>query len=673
MFHFFSTRCLVILALIFPAITVLAQEFQFQPEEAGIPIIINGKSLSHPFAGGLSLANLTLIDIDNDGDMDLFSGEEDGDITFFRNVGAASEPAFTYETEKFVSIGSGFRSAPAFADIDHDGDFDLFVGEYSGDINFFRNTGSASNPIFMLESENLIAIDIGTEAAPAFSDIDNDNDFDLFVGEKDGNINFFRNTGTAAIPVFVLETENLDSINVGSASSPAFVDIDNDSDLDLFIGEQGGNINFYRNTGTAANPAFTFETENYSAIYVEGHSRPFFADIDNDRDFDLFIGNFDGDINFFRNTGSAAIPSFTLEGKNLVSEIILDMGLFSNAAFVDIDNDGDLDLFIGVETGNLSFFRNTGSATTPLLTLETESLISVTDRCTPVFADIDDDGDFDFFSGEREGNLNLFRNTGSATNPIFALESKNFAAIDVGSLSAPTLADIDNDGDLDLFIGERDGNINFYRNTGTGTNPIFTLETENYVAIDVGLFSTPTFTDIDQDGDLDLFIGENSGNINFFRNTGTATNPAFTLETENFNLLDTGYESAPCFVDIDGDGDDDFFAGEFDGGLYFYRNVTPLSVAAQATPQRRYFILYQNYPNPFNPSTRIKYQLAISGHVVLTIYNLGGQEIATVVNEFQAVGEHEVTWQPNGLPSGLYFYRIQAGEYSDAKKLILQK
>ncbi|MCU0644252.1 MAG: T9SS type A sorting domain-containing protein [bacterium] len=673
MFQFFPTRFTVIFVLIFPISTGFAQEFQFQPEIKSIPVIINGESLSSPFAGGMSLAHGTLVDIDNDGDMDLFSGEEDGDITFFRNTGTATEPAFTFETEKLVSIGSGFRSAPAFADIDNDGDFDLFVGEYSGDINFFRNTGSSSYPIFILESENLTSIYIGTETAPTLIDIDDDNDYDLFVGEKEGNLNFFRNTGTAAIPVFVLETENLDSIDVGSESAPVFVDIDNDRDLDLFVGEQDGKIHFYRNSGTAANPAFTFETDNYSAIYVEGHSRPIIADIDNDQDFDLFVGDRDGEIIFFRNRGTTSIPSFTLEAKNFVSEIILDLGLLSNATFVDIDNDADLDLFIGIETGNLSFFRNTGSATTPIFTLETESLISVADRCTPIFADIDDDGDFDFFSGEREGNLNLFRNTGSATNPIFALETNNFAAIDVGLLSTPALADIDNDGDLDLFIGERDGNINFYRNTGTATNPIFTLETENYATIDVGLFSTPTFTDIDQDGDLDLFIGENSGNINFFRNTGTPTNPALSLETESFTLLDTGYESAPCFVDIDGDGDDDFFAGEFDGGLYFYRNVTPLSVATKATPQRRYFILYQNYPNPFNPTTRIKYQLATASHVVLTIYNLAGQEIATAVNEFQPAGEHEVTWQSKGLPSGLYFYKIQAGEYSDAKKLILQK
>ncbi|MBN1997015.1 T9SS type A sorting domain-containing protein [candidate division KSB1 bacterium] len=83
--------------------------------------------------------------------------------------------------------------------------------------------------------------------------------------------------------------------------------------------------------------------------------------------------------------------------------------------------------------------------------------------------------------------------------------------------------------------------------------------------------------------------------------------------------------------------------------------------------------LYQNYPNPFNPRTTIKYKLHKSGHVVLKIYNLSGQEIATLVNEIQAAGEHEITWQPEGLTSGIYLYKLQTGKYSKIKKIIFQK
>lgn len=85
------------------------------------------------------------------------------------------------------------------------------------------------------------------------------------------------------------------------------------------------------------------------------------------------------------------------------------------------------------------------------------------------------------------------------------------------------------------------------------------------------------------------------------------------------------------------------------------------------------FKLYQNYPNPFNPATRIKYNLAKSSHVVLKIYNLAGQEVTTLVNEFQQAGEHEISWQPEELPSGLYFCKIQTGGFAETRKITLLK
>lgn len=85
------------------------------------------------------------------------------------------------------------------------------------------------------------------------------------------------------------------------------------------------------------------------------------------------------------------------------------------------------------------------------------------------------------------------------------------------------------------------------------------------------------------------------------------------------------------------------------------------------------FELLQNYPNPFNPLTQIKYTLPKAGHITLRIYNIAGQEIETLINTFQTAGEHQVKWMVKGLSSGIYFYRLQAGDYSETKKLILQR
>jgi hypothetical protein len=85
------------------------------------------------------------------------------------------------------------------------------------------------------------------------------------------------------------------------------------------------------------------------------------------------------------------------------------------------------------------------------------------------------------------------------------------------------------------------------------------------------------------------------------------------------------------------------------------------------------FTLSQNYPNPFNPSTTIQYSLPTAEFVTLQVFDLAGKQVASLTNSFQTAGDYQVTWTTDGLPSGLYFYRLQAGEFSAAKKLTLQK
>lgn len=81
--------------------------------------------------------------------------------------------------------------------------------------------------------------------------------------------------------------------------------------------------------------------------------------------------------------------------------------------------------------------------------------------------------------------------------------------------------------------------------------------------------------------------------------------------------------------------------------------------------------LHQNYPNPFNPSTNIRFEVGGLGLVSLKVYDVLGREVATLVNEAKAPGSYEVTWDAEGLASGLYLYRLQAGSYSETRKLVL--
>ncbi len=262
------------------------------------------------------------------------------------------------------------------------------------------------------------------------------------------------------------------------------------------------------------------------------------------------------------------------------------VGLFASPALVDIDRDGDLDLFIGNNVGNTLFFRNTAPAgasdpgyaaaiTNPF------GISSVGFSATPTFVDIDGDGDLDLFVGDFYGNTRFFRNqaTSGSSTPAFAAGQLNpFFITDSGDNSAPAFADLDGDGDLDLYIGTRSGNIRFLRNIGSATNPSFTAGPGNPFGIsNVGSDAKPKFVDLDHDGDLDLFVSNSAGTTFFFRNTGSTTAPGFAAPVSNpFGIENVGGFAVPSLGDADGDGDVDLFLGVVEGGTtFFFRNTAP--------------------------------------------------------------------------------------------------
>jgi len=87
----------------------------------------------------------------------------------------------------------------------------------------------------------------------------------------------------------------------------------------------------------------------------------------------------------------------------------------------------------------------------------------------------------------------------------------------------------------------------------------------------------------------------------------------------------------------------------------------------------KYLSLEQNYPNPFNPSTTIEFDIPTSGFVSLKVFNIMGQEVAILLNKELPPGNHKVEWKPENLSSGIYYCRLQAGEYQQARKMILLK
>ncbi|UCE25273.1 MAG: T9SS type A sorting domain-containing protein [Candidatus Zixiibacteriota bacterium] len=106
-----------------------------------------------------------------------------------------------------------------------------------------------------------------------------------------------------------------------------------------------------------------------------------------------------------------------------------------------------------------------------------------------------------------------------------------------------------------------------------------------------------------------------------------------------------------------------------------YPDFAGATVSLSNTGQPWAYALHQNYPNPFNPRTKIAYDLKKAGHVELYVYNILGQKVATLVNGHREAGSHEVTWdaEKDNAATGVYFYKIKAGEYTKTNKMILLK
>jgi hypothetical protein len=350
---------------------------------------------------------------------------------------------------------------------------------------------------------------------------------------------------------------------------------------------------------------------------------PKFADIDNDEDFDLFTGNYGGFMQFYENTGTPAVPAFALPQQNpfgLVTPI--DNYHIAFPAFADIDGDGDLDLFIGGVAG-------------------------------------DEPGNADL--------LQFYENTGTDVSPAFAAPQTNPFGLEPEYMFAmPAFADIDSDGDLDLFTGEGYGVFKFFENTGTVAAPEFAVPVQNPFGLtSVNSFGSPAFADTDHDGDLDLFVGEYYGNMQYFENTGTATSPAFAAPVANpFGLVQTNYYNFPAFADLDNDGDEDIMIGEYYGSLQYFKN-TEINIGIGENQGEEFFSLY---PNPATDMVTIKLMNEKAGDPMqVSIIDLNGR----VVQKTE-IRTDDLRLTTDDFATGIYFVRLVQGDRVFTRKLVVR-
>ncbi|MDE2997191.1 MAG: VCBS repeat-containing protein, partial [Bacteroidota bacterium] len=550
-----------------------------------------------PFQGGFNVPRPQFADMDNDGDADMFIQEESGRVIHLENTGSAADPRYTWRSSAWKGLDTGewYR----IVDLDQDGDLDVLTEERFSYIRFYRNDGTLEEPNFTVAVDTLkdatgMPIFADRQNIPHIVDIDCDGLLDLFIGRVTGTITRYESVGDDenGVPRFRFVTDRWEDIEIvgenvslHGANTMNFADVDLDGDLDLFWGDffEAG-ILLVRNLGSCASPSLRSEPVSWplnDPVATSGYNAPVLLDIDADNDLDMVFGVLGGAFNANSTTRDNfylmrqdADGNFEAETTRYLYD--LDVGSESVIKFWDMDADGDLDMILGnkieptnQKTSLMFVFENTGSATAPQFRYkETLDLIS-TYHQNPAIADLDADGDLDFLIGKWNKEMALWRNDGSAEAYAFTEVESVYQALTRGQNAAPALADLDGDGDMDLVAGEASGSLNYWTNVGTAQDPEFQLVSDTWLDIDIGRRSFPTFADLDDDGDLDMIVGTELEGLMFWENTGSKTNPVF--EERGMLDVDTQAIAAPEFADIDGDGDLDLFIGGISGGIMFFR------------------------------------------------------------------------------------------------------
>jgi hypothetical protein len=310
----------------------------------------------------------------------------------------------------------------------------------------------------------------------------------------------------------------------------------------------------------------------YENLFLGGsyYTRISLADIDGDRDLDMFYGGGDcGSLVYFENVGNSRQPRFELRNEEYPTfrHPTVYRGT-ANIDFADLDNDGDFDAAFDYDIDRGGFiFINTGNSYNPNF-IRCYQCGNLGGAGNSTFTDIDGDGDFDYFSGHGLNGMQLHfaENTGTPDSVFITTITYHYQNLYLGTPFNFDMGDIDLDGDYDMIVCKRWGNVAYYENTGGSDSAYFSLITDNllYQRDTTDLMETPELADMDNDGDLDLFLAGAYAHLYYFENTGYISEPQFIerYDTTYFYVIPRlAGAMLKNSVDIDNDGDDDLACG----------------------------------------------------------------------------------------------------------------
>ncbi len=583
-----------------------------------------------------------------------------------------------------------------------------FTGYFFSDIIPFKSSNGSKSNLFVAFSD-----------VPHIGDMDKDGDLDVATFDSGGGfINYYKNLSVEkgfakdSLDFILFDQcwgkvfEDLNSkfilSNNPSLCSPnaagknevrhaggtiLLFDEDKDGDLDGLAGDT--NLQYLSLLINTPSPnAFVTATEDQfpasNPINLSTFPAAFYVNsfLNNQATEDLLVapniyGTLSEDVKVIQryNVNLQNPGEYELLDDHYIGDELIDFGSGAHPCLIDVDADGDLDLIAGnfnkftsisQRVSSLFLFENIGSLSSPMFQLKDSNYLNlkafntVSWGFSPVVGDIDSDGDQDLLVGTQEGSMYFFENTAGEGNAIvFANSIYPYNNIDIGQASVPCIFDYNNDGLADLFIGEYNGNLNYFPNQGTIGNPVFLSNPDmapnvNFTGkVNTKIVNSPQgecapFVLQSAIGPV-LICGSQDRNFIVYEMNSDPTK-TWTIITENLGEIKEGERSRMTAGDLNNDGKVELIIGNARGGLGVFINDLYTLTAYQEIEQSLNISIVTN---PVKDFIQLKSESELL--LNLSIFDPIGRKL---IDRVFLTSQH---LDVSNLRPGCYFVKLQSG------------
>jgi hypothetical protein len=753
-FNFFC-RIVVSFLILFNFISLAAQESL--PKMLDVPCSNSeGRLLTNAWVGGLNNPQFSSFDFNKDGLMDLFVFDKLGSVVmiFLRN--AEGEYRYSPELSQQFPEFPTVKNFALLRDYNKDGIPDIFTYHSEGSFGIkvlrgeVNEQGIYSFSPLIYEHSGLPVLDffdpslgyrritIPSTDIPVIDDINNDGYLDILSFDAEGlYVRYFKNRGSESefgldSLGFVLEDRCWGKFFESEVNDQVTLSPDPNlcpfglgetiefrhpgGTLSVVEGETGlkdlllsdinvRNVKYLKNGGNLDRAWIVDQVTNFPTDFpVDLPTFPatFSVQLDNlflpDMLVSPNISGFVEDVNvvwqYHNNQNADPRLRFDFVRDDFLVNSMLDFGTKAMPVFADVTGNGLLDIVVGVQTRfdpsqsdryspRLYLLKNIGTKESPEFILDQEDWLGLSALATnshsfvPCFGDVDNDGDLDLIIGDNLGKLYFLENVAGEFSPMeFALPIYNAFGISTGSFAAPSLADIDGDGKLDLLIGERLGKMTLFTNISTPESTEFKVSSLNgpngFSDIDVRIpgsgpnFAAPRVFTTDK-GNF-LMVGRRFGGLSLYEPTGTSG--LYALAEENYGQLIAGEFLGIDLADLNNNGRLEMIVGNARGGITIYETPFNKSLSSTFSWNKEAEGSILVYPNPGKEEISVDCSDFLRGfRGNWSLYSPFG--IPVLRGAVEAT-EPLVILRPGGLPPGVYIFEITGMGKTLRKKIGIQ-